>query len=75
MLVKLTVSMVESCLEIGPSVLGRRAHVPLMDGVRVGAHGFKDANGGSRDCGPSDVIMANRKELELSLASPDACNG
>ena len=43
---KLLVSMVEGSHEIGPSVLGRRAHVPLMDGFRVGAHGFKNANGG-----------------------------
>jgi len=46
-----------------------------MDGVRAGAHGFTDSNSGLHDCGPSDVIMANRKELELSLASPEAYNG
>jgi len=56
-------------------VLGRGGHAPLTDGLRVGAHGFKDANGDSHNCGPRDVIMANRKELELSLASPEACYG
>jgi len=72
---ELLVSMVEGSHEVGPSVLGRRAHAPLTDGLRVGAHGFKDDKSGSHNCGPRDVIMANRKELELSLASPKAYNG
>jgi len=45
------------------------------DGFRVGAHGFKDSNSGSHNCGPRDVVMANRKESELSLTSPKAYNG
>jgi len=32
-----------------------------MDDFRVGAHGFKDANSGLDNCGPSDVIMAKEK--------------
>jgi len=72
---ELLVGVVEGSHEVGPSVLGRRAHAPLTDGLRVGAHGFKDSNGGSHNCGPRDVIMAHGKELELTLASPKTNNG
>jgi len=61
--------------EVGPSVLDRGAHAPLADGLRVGAHGLKDAHSGSYNCVPRDVVMAHGKELELGLASPEAFNG
>jgi len=37
---ELLVSMVEGGHEVGPSVLGRGAHAPLTDGLRIGAHGL-----------------------------------
>jgi len=72
---ELLVSMVEGSHEVGPSVLGRCVHAPLTDGLRVGAHGLKDAYSGLHNCGPRDVVMAHGTELELSLASPEAFNG
>ena len=72
---ELLVSMVEGSHEVGPSVLGWGADAPLTDGLRAGAHGLKDAHSGSHNCVPRDVAMAYGKELELSLASPEAFNG
>jgi len=62
---KLLVSIVEGNHEVGPSLLGQGVHAPLTDGFRVGAHGLKDSKSGLHNCGPRDVVMANRKELEL----------
>jgi len=67
--------MVEGEHEVSPSVLDWGAHAPLTDGLRVGSHGLKDAHSGLHNCVPRDVVVAHGKELELSLASPEAFNG
>jgi len=72
---ELLVCMVEISQEISPSVVLGVTHAPLTDGLRVDAHGFKDSDGGSDNSGPRNIVVSNRKELELSLAGPESDNG